>query len=120
MLFKEFEPATDRIVVQQKRIGDFLTAPPIVQKHQGVCASRHARDRRPIARQRDQLVSIFFAEKAASNHTNIGIRQTRKFKEFLPRLQRVGVYQAGTSSVCGQDESITSPTDSAWHRAARL
>ena len=28
-LLKQFEPATDRVVVQQKRIGDFLTAPPI-------------------------------------------------------------------------------------------
>jgi len=40
-LFKEFEPATDRIVVQQQSSGDFLSAPPVVQKHQGVCASRH-------------------------------------------------------------------------------
>ena len=35
-LLKQFEPATDRVVVQQKRIGDFLTAPPVVQKHQGI------------------------------------------------------------------------------------
>ena len=62
-LFKQFEPATDRVVVQQKRIGDFLTAPPVVQKHQGICASRHARGHRPFARQRDQLVAILFAEK---------------------------------------------------------
>ena len=48
-LFKQFEPATDRVVVQQKRIGDFLTAPPVVQKHQGICASRHARCHRPRA-----------------------------------------------------------------------
>ena len=47
---KQFEPATDRVVVQQKRIGDFLTAPPVVQKHQGICASRHARGHRPFAR----------------------------------------------------------------------
>ena len=35
-LFKEFEPATDRVVVKQQSIGDFLSAPPVVQKHQGV------------------------------------------------------------------------------------
>ena len=57
--------AEHRVVVQQKRIGDFLTAPPVVQKHQGICASRHARGHRPFARQRDQLVAILFAEKAA-------------------------------------------------------
>jgi uncharacterized caspase-like protein len=30
---------------------------------------------RPIARQRDQLAAILFAEKVTSNHANIGIRQ---------------------------------------------
>src|SRR5207342_2775802 len=38
-LFKQFEPAADRVVVQQQRSSDFLTAPTVVQKHQGVCAS---------------------------------------------------------------------------------
>ena len=81
-LFKQFEPATDRVVVQQKRIGDFLTAPPVVQKHQGICASRHARGHRPFARQRDQLVAILFAEKAASNHANIGIAKPENSRIF--------------------------------------
>jgi hypothetical protein len=68
-------------------MGDFLTAHPFVEKDQGVCASRHTRGNRPIARQRNQLVPILFAEEVGSNHANIGIRQTRKFKEFLPKLQ---------------------------------
>src|SRR4029077_12053148 len=67
-LLEQLVPATDRVVVQQQCIGDFLTAPPVVQKHQGVGASGHSRRRRPIARQRDQLVAILFAEKAAANH----------------------------------------------------
>ena len=86
-LFKEFEPATDRVVVQQQRIGDFLTAPPVVQKHQGVGAACHARGRRPIARQCDQLVAILCAEKVASNHALSGIRHRTKCKELLPSLQ---------------------------------
>jgi hypothetical protein len=52
----------------QQHMGDFLTAHPFVEKDQGVCTSRHARDRRPIPRQRGQLIAILFAEKAASNH----------------------------------------------------
>src|SRR5260370_23492520 len=68
-LFKQFEPAADRVVVQQQRSSDFLTAPTVVQKHQGVCASRHTRGHRPIARQRDQLVAILFAEETTSNHS---------------------------------------------------
>src|SRR5580692_5878468 len=68
-LFKQFEPAADRVVVQQQRSSDFLTTPTVVQKHQGVCASRHTRGHRPIARQRDQLVAILFAEETTSNHS---------------------------------------------------
>jgi hypothetical protein len=41
-----------------------------------VSAACHARGYRSIARQRDQPVAILFAEKAASNHALIGIRQT--------------------------------------------
>ena len=74
-LFKQFEPAADRVVVQQQRSSDFLTTPTVVQKHQGVCASRHTRGHRPIARQRDQLVAILFAEETTSNYSSIGIRQ---------------------------------------------
>src|ERR1700730_6037194 len=68
-LFKQFEPAADRVVVQQQRSSDFLTTPTVVQKYQGVCASRHTRGHRPIARQRDQLVAILFAEETTSNHS---------------------------------------------------
>jgi hypothetical protein len=45
-----------------------------------VVKSRHAR-------QRDQLFAILFAKEAASSHKPIGIRQTKKCKEFLPVLQ---------------------------------
>src|ERR1700676_2539010 len=86
-LFKQFVPATDRVVIQQKCIGDFLTAPPVIQKHQGVCPSRHPRRRRAIARQRDQLAAIFFGEESATNHVPSRIRLTEQCKEFLPSLQ---------------------------------
>jgi hypothetical protein len=36
-------PAADRVVVQQKRCRDFLTAPPIVQQHQSVRPPRQGR-----------------------------------------------------------------------------
>src|SRR6202521_4792372 len=78
---------TDRVVIQQKCIGDFLTAPPVSQKHQGVCPSRHPRRRRAIARQRDQLAAIFFGEESATNHVPNRIRLTEQCKEFLPSFQ---------------------------------
>jgi hypothetical protein len=68
-------------------VGDFLTTPTLIQQHQGVGAARHARRRRPIARQRNQLAAILFAEKAAPNHAPIGIHQDAKCKQFVPRLQ---------------------------------
>jgi hypothetical protein len=39
-LFEMLAPAADRVVVEQKRMGDFLAVPPVVQKHQGVRAAR--------------------------------------------------------------------------------
>ena len=86
-LFKELAPTADRVVIQQQSVGDFSAAPPRVQQNQSVGPARHARRRRPIARQRDQLFAILFAKEAASNHKPIGIRQTKKCKEFLPILQ---------------------------------
>jgi hypothetical protein len=68
------------------RPGDFLTAPTVIQQHQGIGAARQTRRCRPIARQRNQLAAILFAEKAAPNHASIGIRQAANCKEFLPRL----------------------------------
>src|SRR5271154_681926 len=67
-LLKQFVPATDRVVVQQKRCRDFLTAPPVVQQHQSVRPPRQARRRQAVARQRDQMLTILRAEKAAANH----------------------------------------------------
>ncbi len=40
-----FDPAVlaaDRVVIEQKRMGDFLTAPPLFQKHQGIRTPRQA------------------------------------------------------------------------------
>jgi hypothetical protein len=68
-LFEEFMPATDRVVVQQNRIGDVLTAPPVVEKHQGRLRAASA-ERLPTHRARDQLVAILLAQEAAANHTN--------------------------------------------------
>jgi len=55
--------------------------------NQGVGASRHATRRRTVAGQRDQPLPILFAEKAASNHPAIRIRQAAKGKRFLPPVQ---------------------------------
>jgi hypothetical protein len=35
-LLEELAPAADRVVVKEQRMGDLLTAPPFVQKHQGI------------------------------------------------------------------------------------
>src|ERR1700693_2607643 len=77
---------------------DFLTAPPVVQKHQSVGASRHPRRRRTIARQRDQLGPIFFAEKAAPNHLPSRIRQKTKCKKFFRVFNESG-YSSSRSGV---------------------
>ena len=87
VLFKELAPTADRVVVKQERLGDVPAAPPVIQKHQRVCASRDPTGRRPIARQSNQLVAILFAKEAASNHGSIGIRPATKCKEFPPPLQ---------------------------------
>ena len=87
-LFKEFEPATDRIVVQQQRIGHFLTAPPGVQKHQGVCAARHPRGRRELG------VRVFAARSAAPYvHPRLSaVTVTRvSDKETLEELERKAI-----------------------------
>jgi hypothetical protein len=86
-LFEKFVPAAVGVVIQQQPIGDFPSAPPIVQKHRGVGPARYATDRRTVARQRDQLVAIFFAEEATLNHARNRIRPIRKHKKFLPDFQ---------------------------------
>ncbi len=48
-LLEELAPAADRVVVEQKRMGGLLTAPPLVQKHQGIRTPRHPARRRRIA-----------------------------------------------------------------------
>src|SRR5271170_343973 len=62
-LLEHSVPAPDRVVVAQEKLGDFLTALASIKKHQGVGAPRHAAEHRAVARQRDQGLSIFFAEK---------------------------------------------------------
>ncbi len=78
---------SERVVVEQKRFGDFLTAPPGVQKHQGVRTPSHPATRRPIARQHDQLAAILFVEETRLNHARNTIRPIGKRKKFLPALQ---------------------------------
>lgn len=86
-LFEKLAPAADRVVVEQERMGDLLTAPPIVQKHQGIRTPRHPARRRPIARQHDQLAAISFVEEARLIHARNRIRLIAKRKKFLPALQ---------------------------------
>ena len=85
-----FDPAVlaaDRVVIEQKRMGDFLTAPPLAQKHQGIRTPRHPATRRRIARQRRKRLAIFFAEDARLNPARNRIRPIGKRKKFLPDLQ---------------------------------
>src|SRR5271156_3590300 len=86
-LLKQLVPAADRVVVQQKRCRDFLTAPPVVKPHQSAPPPRQARRRQAVARQRDELAAIFFGEESTTNHASSRIRQTEKHKEFLPSPQ---------------------------------
>src|SRR5665811_2044893 len=68
-LLEELTPAPDRVVIKEQRIGDLLTAPPFVQKHQGISTPRYPARRRPVARQRRKRLAIFFAEEARLNRT---------------------------------------------------
>src|SRR5215470_16484870 len=81
-LLKQLVPAADRVVVQQKRCRDFLTAPPVVQQHQSVRPPRQARRRRAVARQRDQMLTIIRAEKAAANHAPSESTDPQKARQF--------------------------------------
>src|SRR5271163_2790903 len=81
-LLKQLVLAADRVVVQQKRCRDFLTAPPVVQQHQRIRASRQARRRRAIGRQRDQMPTILRAEKAAANHAPSESSDPQKARNF--------------------------------------
>src|SRR4249920_2185269 len=81
-LLKQLVPAADRVVVQQKRCRDFLTAPPVVQQHQSVRPPRQARCRRAVARQRDQMPTILRAEKAAANHAPSESSDPQKARNF--------------------------------------
>ena len=86
-LLEEPAPAAHGVVVEQKRISDLLTAPPGVQKHQGVRTPRHPARRRRIARQGRQRLAIFFAEETRLNHARSRIRLIAKRKKFVPDLQ---------------------------------
>jgi hypothetical protein len=85
-LFEELAPTADRVVIQQQSDGDFSAAPPRVQQNQSVGPARHARRRRPIARQRDQLFAILFAKQAASiisQSESAKPRNARNFSRFF-------------------------------------
>ena len=75
------------VVVKEQRMGDLLTAPPFVQKHQGIRTPCHPARRRPVARQRRKRHAIFFAEEARLNHARNKIRPIGNRKKFLPALQ---------------------------------
>ena len=51
-LLEELTPAADRVVVEQQRIGDFLTAPSFVQQHKAFArrVTRKAKTHRAPAR----------------------------------------------------------------------
>jgi hypothetical protein len=89
-LLEQTAPAADRVVVAQQKLGDLLTALANIQKRHGVGAPRHAADHRAVARQRDQALSIFFAQKAATNHVAMRIPSAARCKRFFPDSQRVG------------------------------
>ena len=81
-----FDPAVlaaDRVVIEQKRMGDFLTDPPLAQKHQGIRAPRHPATRRRIARQRRNRLANFFAEDARLNPARNRIRPIGNRKNSL-------------------------------------
>jgi hypothetical protein len=82
--------AADRVVIEQKRMGDFLTAPPLAQKHQGIRTPRHPATRRRIARQRRKRLANFFAEDARLNPARNRIRPigNRKNSVLLLRIDR--------------------------------
>src|SRR5450830_1650787 len=86
-LLEELAPAPDRVVIKEQRIGDLLTAPPFVQKHQGISTPRYPARRRPVARQRRKRLAIFFAEEPRLNHARNRIRPIGKCKKFISVLQ---------------------------------
>jgi hypothetical protein len=96
-LLEQSMPFADRVVVEQQNPSHFLAAHPIIQEDQGVRASGHPADPRAVTCERDQSLSILFAEKAATNHAAIRIRPAPRCKRFLPVSQRVGVYPTATS-----------------------
>jgi hypothetical protein len=56
---------------------------------------RHARGRRTIARQRDQLVAILFAEKTAPNHApseSTKLRNASNFSRFFNESGYIGFF----------------------------
>jgi hypothetical protein len=103
-------PAADRVVVEQKPLRHFLAALAVVQTHERVGASRHAADRRAVARQRDQGHSIFRAEKAATNHTASRIPKAARCKRFLTDSHRVGVYVSSRSRIIRSPPSSREPS----------
>ncbi len=80
--FEKLAPAADRVVVEQKRMGDLLTAPPSSRSTKTSARRVTRAGRRTIARQRDQLAAIFFAQKAALNHARHQNPPNRKTQEF--------------------------------------
>src|ERR1035437_5306119 len=114
-LLEELAPAPDRVVIKQQRIGDLLTAPPFVQKHQGIRTPRNPARRRPVARQRRKRLTIFFVEEPRLHHARNRIRPIEKCKKFLPPLKGGGVTRDARCP-----PKLTRPRPPRFHSGSRL
>jgi len=109
-LLEQLVPAADGVVVIQQRIGDLLSAPALVQQHQGICTPCHPARRRPLTCQRCERLAIFVAEEARANHKANRNPSNRKMQET----------SAGSSMSRGRTDIDTQPQpclagQNGWH-----
>src|SRR5271169_2507033 len=120
-LLKQLVPAADRVVVQQKRCRDFLTAPPVVQQHQSVRPPRQARRRRAVARQRNKMLTILRAEKAPANHApseSTDPQKARKFSRLVNESRYTMIKKASALSSRIMGRRMCSSTPPHWSAPA--
>ena len=68
VLLIKLVPGPDRVVIEQKRLGDRLTAHAFVQQHQRVGAPRQPVLGQAVAGQLNQVVARFTVQEARANH----------------------------------------------------
>ena len=92
VLLIKLVPGPDRVVIEQQRLGDQLTAHAFVQQHQRVGAPRQPVLGQAVAGQLNQVVARFAVQDSQGGSSMNQNRLSRRWQAVFPDFRRVGVY----------------------------